>query len=75
VAEPDVLSNEVLAVRVTSGSDGLGVVLNVGDHPADVVLPFPAAAVVAGSAELRHDGGGSAVRVPPHDYALVSSTG
>jgi len=72
VEEPDVLSNDVLAVRLTSGEGTVGVVLNVGDAPADVRLPLPAATVLAGTAEPRGDG---AVRVPPHAFALVSSGG
>ena len=40
IEEPDVLSNEVLAVRLTSGENALAVVLNVGDAPADVRLPM-----------------------------------
>jgi cyclomaltodextrinase / maltogenic alpha-amylase / neopullulanase len=72
VEKPDVLSNDVLAVRLTSGEGAVGVVLNVGDAPADVRLPLPAATVLAGTAELRGDG---AVRVPPHAFALVGSGG
>ena len=75
IEEPDVLRNEVLAVRLTGEGQTLAVVLNVGDAPADVVLPLSGAGVVAGSADLRPDGGGTAVRVPPHDFALVSTAG
>jgi hypothetical protein len=31
--------------------------------------------IVAGTADLHPDGTGTAVRLPPHDYALVSSSG
>jgi glycosidase len=72
IEQPDVLSNEVLAVRLTSGQDALGVVLNVGDAPADVRLPLPGATVLAGTAELLGNG---TVRVPPHAFALVGSGG
>ena len=75
VEEPDVLRNEVLAVRLTSGADALAVVLNVGDAPADVVLPLSRAELVAGSGQLQARGGSTAVQVPPHDFALVSSGG
>ena len=61
------LSNDVLAVRLTSGADVLAVVLNVGDAPAEVRLPL-AGTVLAGTAELPGDG---TVRVPPHGFALV----
>jgi cyclomaltodextrinase len=70
VEEPDVLTNELLAVRLTSGEDTLAVVLNVGDTPADVRLPMPGA-VVAGTATVR-DG---AVQLPPHAFALVTAGG
>jgi cyclomaltodextrinase / maltogenic alpha-amylase / neopullulanase len=72
IEQPDVLSNDVLAVRLTSGEGTVGVVLNLGDAPADVRLPLPAATMLAGTAELRGDG---AVRVPPHAFALVGSGG
>jgi cyclomaltodextrinase len=71
IEEPDVLTNEVLAVRLTSGRDALGVVLNVGDAPADVRIRLSAASVLAGQAELAGDGDSTAVRVPPHAYVLV----
>jgi cyclomaltodextrinase len=74
IEDPDVLSNEVLAVRLTGEGQTLAVVLNVGAAPADVVLPF-SGAVVAGAAGLRPDGAGTAVRVPPHGFALVSTGG
>jgi cyclomaltodextrinase len=71
IETPDVLTNEVLAVRLTAGEDVLGVVLNVGDSPADVVLPMAVGEVVAGEATVR----GGSVRVPPHGYALVTAGG
>src|SRR3954451_10311073 len=68
VEEPDALTNDVLAFRLTSGDDTLGVVLNVGDVPADVRLPF------RGQME---DGDGTVTgtdaRVAPHAYLLVRS--
>ena len=75
ISDPDRLSNEVLAVRLTGEGQTLAVVLNVGDTPADVALPFSGVDVVAGTADLRADDGGTAVRVPGHDFALVSSAG
>jgi cyclomaltodextrinase len=70
VEEPDVLSNELLAVRLTSGEQALAVVLNVGDSPAHARLPMPGA-VVAGEGAVR-DGG---VEVPPHAFALLAREG
>ncbi|MCU1669104.1 MAG: glycosidase [Blastococcus sp.] len=75
VAEPDVLTNDVVAVRLTAEGNTLAVVLNVGDAPADVRLPLSRASVVAGNGEPAPDGGGTAVRVPGHDFALVSTGG
>jgi cyclomaltodextrinase len=71
VEEPDVLSNEVLAIRLSAGENVLAVVLNVGDAPADVRLPFPGVTVVAGQARLAE----ASVRVPPHEFALVTDGG
>jgi glycosidase len=66
VEEPDALTNDVLAFRLTSGDQALGVVLNAGDAPAEVRFPFP------GEVE---DGDGTvtdgAVRVAPHAYLLI----
>ena len=75
IEAPDVLSNDVLAVRLTGEGRTLAVVLNVGDAPADVALPVPAISVVAGTAALRAEGTGTAVRVAGHDFALVSDRG
>jgi glycosidase len=71
VEEPDLLTNEVLAVRLTSGGHTLAVVLNVGDAPAEVRLPMTGAAVVAGNATVE----GATVRVPPHEFALLGDGG
>ena len=72
VEEPDVLTNEVLAVRLTSGAHALAVVLNVGDAPADVRLPM------AGGRRRRRRRPPcttAAVQVPPHEFALVAAGG
>jgi glycosidase len=71
IMTPDVLTNEVLAVRLTAGEDVLGVVLNVGDAPADAALPMSVGEVVAGRATVR----GGSVRVPPHGFALLTAGG
>jgi cyclomaltodextrinase len=73
VEEPDVLSNDVLAVRLTAAGNALAVVLNVGDVPADVRLPLSAASVLAGQAELAGHGDSTGVRVPPHGFALIGN--
>jgi cyclomaltodextrinase len=69
IEEPDVLSNEVLAVRLTGEGRTLAVVLNVGDAPADVALAMAVGEVVAGQATVR----GGSVRVPPHGFALLAA--
>ncbi|TFV86943.1 alpha-amylase family glycosyl hydrolase [Blastococcus sp. CT_GayMR16] len=69
VEEPDLLTNDVLAVRLTSDGNALGVVLNVGDTPAEVRLPLSGASVLAGEAVVD----GTAFRVPPHAFALIGS--
>jgi glycosidase len=71
IEEPDVLSNEVLAVRLTAGENALAVVLNVGDAPADVVLPMTDGEVVAGQATVH----GGTAQVPPHSFALLTAGG
>jgi cyclomaltodextrinase / maltogenic alpha-amylase / neopullulanase len=72
VEEPDSLSNEVLAVRLTSGPDSLAVVLDIGDAPADVVVPFPGGTVAAGPGSAHPEGGRTVVGVPPHSVTVVS---
>jgi hypothetical protein len=71
VEEPDLVTNDVLAVRLTSGPHALAVLIDVGDAPADVVLPFPAGTVAAGSASARPHADGTAVRVAPHSVTIV----
>jgi cyclomaltodextrinase len=66
IAEPDVLTNDVLAFRLTSGDDTLAVVLNVGDTAAEVRLPF--------EGQLEDGDGtvtGVTARVAPHAYLLA----
>ena len=75
IEEPDVLSNDVLAVRLTSGGNTLAVVLNVGDAPAEVCLPLSEGSVLAGQAELAGHGDSTAVLVPPHAFALIGRGG
>ena len=73
IAEPDVLSNEVLAFRVHAGAGQAALVLNVGDEPAEVRLPLSTAQVVAGAAAVtRQDGQSVTVAVEPHGYAWLS---
>jgi cyclomaltodextrinase / maltogenic alpha-amylase / neopullulanase len=71
IEPPDLLTNDVLAVRLTAGEEALGVVLNVGDTPADVALPMVVGQVVAGEATVRD----AIVQVPPHGFALVAAGG
>jgi cyclomaltodextrinase len=68
VQEPDVLTNEVLAFRLTAGDQVLGVVLNVGDTTADVAFPIPRAVAGDGDGQVRPDGRAT---VPPHSWLLV----
>jgi cyclomaltodextrinase len=71
VEEPDVLTNNVMAFRLTSGPDALAVVLAVGDTPAEVTLPLSGATVVAGRGTVHAGDGGTTVRVAPYDFALL----
>jgi cyclomaltodextrinase / maltogenic alpha-amylase / neopullulanase len=73
VEAPDVLTNEVLAVRLTSGPHTLAVVLDVGDAPADVELPFPGGTVAAGAGSAHSDGGRTTIRVPAHSFTVVTT--
>jgi cyclomaltodextrinase len=66
VGEPDVLTNDVLAFGLTGGDDVLEVVLNVGDTPAEVRLPF--------EGQLEDGDGtvtGAGARVAPHAYLIA----
>ncbi len=73
VLEPDLLTNEVLAFRLAAGDHTAAVVLNLGDSPARVVLPFTAAEVVAGSGSVEPTGDGSAaVLADPHSFLILT---
>jgi cyclomaltodextrinase len=74
VQEPDLLTNDVLAFRLTSGDDALGVVLNAGDAPAEARLGLPGAGAVAGTGDVTGQDGGSLVRVPPHAFVLLGAS-
>jgi cyclomaltodextrinase / maltogenic alpha-amylase / neopullulanase len=75
IQEPDALTNEVLAVRLTSGPHTLAVVLAAGDAPADVVLPFPGGTVAAGSGSAHPQDGRTRIRVPAHSFTVVGTSG
>ena len=66
ISEPDELSNDVLAVRLTDGEHTLAVVLNTGDEHAHVALPGPF---------VREDGDGdvtgTTAHVAPHGYLIA----
>jgi glycosidase len=72
VHRPDVLSNQVLAYRLSGEGRWLGLVLNTGDVPAQVRLPIDGAGVLAGDASTGASSkGGTSVRVSPHGFAVV----
>jgi cyclomaltodextrinase len=73
IEEPDVLRNELLAVRLVSGGRALGLVLNVGDDAAEVTLPLPGAGLLAGAGRVRPRDGATAVHVSAHAFAVVGS--
>jgi glycosidase len=69
--EPDLLTNDVLAFRLSSGEGALAVVLDVGDEPAEVALPMPAGTVLAGNGTAEPRDGGVLARVQPHSFVLI----
>jgi cyclomaltodextrinase / maltogenic alpha-amylase / neopullulanase len=73
---PDVLTNDVLAVRLTADGHVASLVLNVGDAAADCALPMPGARVVAGAASARQvqrsAGGAVEVTVEPNGFAILT---
>jgi cyclomaltodextrinase / maltogenic alpha-amylase / neopullulanase len=71
LAEPDVLRNELLAVRLGGDGEQLALVLNLADAPAEVTLPLPGAHVLAGSGGVRPRGGGVVATVAGHDFLVV----
>jgi cyclomaltodextrinase len=75
VEEPDSLTNDVLAVRLTSGERTLALVLGIGDAPADVVLPFPGGIVAVGSGSVEARDGRTVVHVPAHSVTVVGRDG
>jgi cyclomaltodextrinase len=73
IGEPDVLRNELLAVRLSGEGQQLALVLNAGDARADVELPLPGARVLAGSGSTRPRGGGVVATAEPHGFLVVGT--
>jgi cyclomaltodextrinase / maltogenic alpha-amylase / neopullulanase len=73
LAEPDVLRNELLALRLRGDGQQLALVLNLADAPADVVLPLPGAQLLAGSGDVRPRGGSVVATAAPHAFLVVGS--
>jgi cyclomaltodextrinase len=69
--EPDLLTNDVLAFRLTADGESLGVVLNAGDDAAETTLPIRDAEVLAGEGDTRAHGGSTRARVSPHSFLVV----
>jgi glycosidase len=74
IEEPDLLTNEHLAVRLSTGDEQMAVILNLADDPAEVRVPLPDAAVLAGEGTARPGDGHTLAALPPHAY-LVLGTG
>jgi cyclomaltodextrinase len=72
-AEPDVLRNELLAVRLCGDGQQLALVLNLGDASADVELPLPGAGVLAGSGSIRPRRGAVVATAAPHGFLVVGA--
>jgi glycosidase len=73
IEEPDLLTNERLAVRLSSGDEQLAVVLNLADAHAEVRVPLPGAAVLAGDGTARTGGGHTFAGLPPHAYLVLGA--
>jgi cyclomaltodextrinase len=74
IEEPDLLTNEQLAVRLSGGGQQLAVVLNLADGPVEVPVPIPGAAVLAGSGSAAAQGPGTAAVVPAHAFLILGSS-
>jgi glycosidase len=72
VHEPDLLTNDVLAVRLSSGDRSLGVVVNVGDEPAEAHFP-EGGVVLAGDGVAEPRDGGVLAGVSPHSFLLIGT--
>jgi cyclomaltodextrinase len=73
--DPDMLTNDVLAIRLATGDQVLALVLNVADTQTQVHLPMAAAEVAAGTGSVEHVGGGSThVSVAPHSFVILTQT-
>jgi cyclomaltodextrinase len=74
IEQPDVLTNDLLAVRLTgAGGQRLALVLNVGDQAGEARLPFPGAEVLGGQGSVRPEGRGVLARVDPHAFLVVGA--
>ena len=71
IEEPDLLTNEQLAVRLTGAGRQLAMVLNLADEQAQVAVPMPAARVLAGNGTAAHGGATALARVEPHSFLLI----
>jgi glycosidase len=71
VHDPELLTNDVLAFRLSGGDHALGVVVNVGDEPAEAHLPGRTVLAGDGAAEPRD--GGVLARVSPHSFLLLGT--
>jgi glycosidase len=72
-AAPDVLRNELMAVRLCGDGQQLALVLNLADRPADVELPLPGAQVLAGEGTVRPSGDRVVATAAPHGFLVVGS--
>jgi glycosidase len=71
IEEPDLLTNEQLAVRLTGAGQQLAVLVNLADAAVEVAVPLPGAAVLAGGGSIAGRDGATAATVAPHDYLIV----
>jgi cyclomaltodextrinase len=73
LAEPDVLRNELLAVRLCGEGQQLALVLNLQDDAAVVELPLPGARVLAGAGRVRPSGDRAVATAAPHAFLVVGT--
>jgi cyclomaltodextrinase / maltogenic alpha-amylase / neopullulanase len=71
IAEPDVLTNDHLVLRLSGAGQEVALLLNVADSPAEVRVPSAGLAVLAGSGKVWTDGGATAARIDPHGFLLL----
>ena len=71
IHEPDVLTNDLLCVRLSAGEHVLALALNLGDAPATLAKPSPETRLIFGHDATTPDTDDQ-IEVPAHSIAVLA---